>query len=181
MKYLTLIILFLCSVFIFAAPVSAQQTEGGCTSVGQCVGNKRCISKPVPGAPAGTTVITPQGGSCGSSQVGGIKPPPSISKINGSIGGQNGLIVFLSRLINLFVIICGIWTMFNFLYAGYQLISSQSDTKAQSEIKDSLTMTAIGLAIIAGAYIIAGLIGLIFFGDAGFILNPQLTSALDGA
>ena len=40
-------------------------------------------------------------------------------------------------------------------------------------------MTAIGLAIIVGAYTLAAIIGLIFFGDATFILSPELYSALD--
>lgn len=178
MKKLVFLLLFFATLTLFAPSVKAQQTEGGCTQVGQCVGNKRCVVKPVPGAPSGTTVITPQGGACGSSQIGGITPPGAVQNINGNLGGQIGIIVFLSKLINLFVIICGIWTLFNFLYSGYVLITSMGDVKAQSEVKDRVTMTAIGLAIIAGAYIIAGLIGLIFFGDATFILNPKLTSAL---
>jgi hypothetical protein len=180
MKQFILSIVVALSVLFFVPTVAQAQScpsnrtcSGGCTAVGQCVGNKRCVS--VQG------VIYPGTVDCGSAQLGGVKPPPAITSFNfqtGSASG-NGIILFLSRLINLFVIVCGIWTMFNFLYSGYILISSQSDTKNQSEIKDKLTMTAIGLAIIAGAYIIAGLIGLIFFGDAGYILNPQLVSALD--
>jgi len=179
MKKIFLGILLFMTVLFMPQAVHAQQKEGGSNTAGQCVNNKRCVLRPVPGAPAGTTVLTPQGGDCGSAQLGSVQLPSSIQYYPGSAGGVNGFMFFLSRLINFFVIICGIWTLFNFLFAGYTFISAQSDAKAMTSVRESLTMTAIGLAIIAGAYIIAGLIGLIFFGDASFILSPQITGALD--
>lgn len=181
MKYL-LSILAVFILFVFTLQTTYAQScptnftcSGGCTSAGQCVGNKRCVS--VRGA------IYPGSEDCGSAQLGGVTPPAAITSYNWNVtGGAKGIgiIVFLSRLIRLFTIVCGVWTMFNFLHSGYLLISYQSDTKAMQEVKDKLTMTAIGLAIIAGAYLTAGLVGLIFFGDASYILNPKLTSALDG-
>lgn len=159
--------------------VKAQTYMGGCTTIGQCINNKKCVKD-------GNNIVYPNGGACGSSQIGGVAEPEAVRRLNllSSVQGNDpngiGIVLFLSKLINLFVIVCGIWTLFNFLYSGYVLITSMGDVKAQSEVKDRVTMTAIGLAIIAGAYIIAGLIGLIFFGDATFILNPKLTSALGG-
>jgi magnesium-transporting ATPase (P-type) len=129
--------------------------------------------------------VYPNGGDCGSAQLGEVKPPAAITQLNLLANNQNnsnsasGLMLFISRLINFFVIICGLWTLFNFLYAGFVLITGQSDAKAMATVKESLTMTAIGLAIIASAYLIAGVIGLIFFGDASFILNPKITGAID--
>jgi len=178
MKKILLILAVFISLLFLPTQVLAQRTENGCTAVGQCVLNKRCILQPVPGAPSGTTVLTPQGADCGAAQLGGVALPNYVSFYPGS-NGSTGLITFISRLINLFVIICGMWSMFNFLFAGYTLISSQSDAKAMSTIRESLTMTAIGIAIIAGSYMLAGLIGLIFFGDASFLITPKITGAID--
>lgn len=152
-----------------ACPVGVT-CNNGCESVGQCVNNRRC--ELVDGVLYAGPI------DCGSAQLGGVRPPGYIAAYNNQ-AGNNGLLLFLSRLINLFVIICGIWTMFNFLYSGFIFITYGSDSKAMSEVKDKLTMTGIGLAIIASAYLIAGLIGLIFFGDASFILNPKITGATD--
>lgn len=157
--------------------VSAQSMTGGCTAESQCINNRLCVRKTYSGMPSGTYVIAPEGPGCGSSQIGGITPPNSIITFN-RYGAQIGLVAFLSKLLNFFALICGIWTLFNFLVSGWLLVTGQSDTKAQSQVKEKLTMTAIGLVIIASSYIAAGLIGLIFFGDVMFILTPQLQSAL---
>jgi uncharacterized membrane-anchored protein len=49
-----------------------------------------------------------------------------------------------------------------------------SDAGVTEKVKEKITMTVIGLAIIAGSYILAGLIGLVMFGDASFIISPKL-------
>lgn len=182
-KILLAILIFFFSFMVFAPLVQAAcpsgyNCEAGCEAVGQCVGNVKCVEKPTPGA-NGQMSLTPQGGACGSSQLGEITPPGSIKKINDQMGGQIGLLTFVSTLLRLFAIICGIWTLFNFLISGYTLISAQYDTKAQTEVKDQLTMTVIGLVIIVSAYTMAGLFGLVFFGDATAIINPKLQGALE--
>ena len=168
------------TICIVAKPttVKAQTYMGGCTSIGQCINNRQCVQD-------GNGIVYPNGTACGSAQLGKVQPPDAIRKFGlltaiqtGQARG-NGLILFISSLINLFVIICGMWSMFNFLFAGYTLISSQSDAKAMSTVRESLTMTAIGIAIIAGSYMLAGLIGLIFFGDASFLITPKITGAID--
>lgn len=174
-----LLLVFITTTLFFKAAsiVHAQNYLGGCTAVSQCINNKRCIED-------GNGIVYPNGPECGSAQLGGVKPPASINRFNlwSSVQGNDpkaiGLLSFVSLLLRLFAIVCGIWTMFNFLMSGYTLISSQYDTKAQTEVKDKLTMTVIGLVIIVGAYTMAGLFGLIFFGDASAIINPKLQGAL---
>ena len=179
MKKLFLALLVSLSLTLSFSPrvVSAQEMTNGCKSEGQCVNNKKCVRKTYPGMSSGMYVVTPEGGGCGSSQIGGVAPPARIQELNG-YGARIGLVSFMSILLNLFAVICGIWTMFNFLYSGWLLVTAQSDTKAQSEVKDRLTMTAIGLVIITSSYMVAGVIGLIFFKDPTYILNPTLQGAL---
>lgn len=181
-KALILLVIFLSSFFFLSSKVKADSCgngyncSGGCTQPGQCSNNKTCVID------YDKEELAPTGGDCGSSQIGGVTPPGKIATYNALAGGTStsgiGILMFASKLINLFAIICGIWSMFNFLYAGYTYIINQYDTKAQQEIKDRLTMTVIGLVIIVSAYMAAGLVGLIFFGDATFILQPKLQGAI---
>jgi hypothetical protein len=118
---------------------------------------------------------------CGSRPVvGGVRPPSYISEWRFSDGGYSaiGIINFLSMLVRFATILGGIFTMINFAWAGVIYITSAGNTDANTKVKDKLTYSVIGLAIIVSAYTFAGLIGLIFFGNAGFILSPQLQGAL---
>ncbi len=174
----------LVALFVFTlsvARVSAVEFTGGCTALGQCVNNKYCTQVQ---NGSNAQVIGPFGSSCGSSQLGGVRPPVGadqyVSYENGSYT-KSGLINFMSRLLRFFVVICGIWTLFNFLLAGWAYIYHQSEPKAAQEVKDKLTMTLIGLVLLASAFTLAGLTGTVFFKDASFILSPAFKGALDFA
>lgn len=158
---------------LFAQPALAQDAR--CTAPGQCVDNRVCRE-----ISAGIYVLTNE--PCGSAVVGRVTPPEAIRNWNwyevrtGS--GGIGIIVFMSRIIHLLAIVAGIWVMFNFIRAGYVYISKAGESGAHAEVRDMLTWSVVGLIVIASAYAAAGIIGLLFFGDAGYILNPELTSAL---
>jgi hypothetical protein len=104
---------------------------------------------------------------------GDIKAPVGVQQYNAS--GNIGLILFASNVLKIFTIAMGIFLLFNFVKAGFDFVLHPDDTGMQTKVKDQLTMNVIGLVIIAAAYTIAGLIGLLFFNDVGFILNPKLT------
>ncbi len=181
MKQKIFLALFTCifSFVFFTSPAYAACPQGyschnGCESAGQCVDNFVCIEE--------SDRILAGSESCGSGQLQGIKPPPFIGKLNQEAGsggtGGIGILIFISTLLHFFAVICGIWTLFNFLISGFTLITAQYDTKAQTDVKDRLTMTVIGLVVIVAAYTFAGLFGLIFFGSASAIINPKLQGAL---
>lgn len=110
-----------------------------------------------------------------SSIFGKIEPPPGVNKYQTQVGGDNiGLILFLSNLVRLITIVAGIWTMFNFVLAGIAYISASGDAGKTEKAAKNITNSIIGLAIIAFSYTIAGLAGYLIFGDASYILNPQL-------
>lgn len=167
--------------FIFIGSVQAVEFTGGCTAIGQCVSNKLCTTI---NNGSGVDVVGPVGASCGAGQLGSVRPPTGTSQYAPYESGgyaKTGLVNFLSRLIRIFIIICGIWTLFNFLTAGWTYIYYMYEPKATQEVKDKLTMTAVGLIILAAAFTIAGVIGAVFFKDATFILSPALKGALDFA
>ena len=172
---------------------SAQQPtfdyQDGCTAAGQCINNFTCIVKDT--VSTSDSIVITVGKSaqpnCNSSSIGGVEAPGAVRTLNLAAGAQSssegnniGIIIFISNLIRLFAIVAGIWAMFNLIMGGYTFITSMSDAGAMAKVQNSITMTVIGLAIIAAAYIIAAIIGALLFGDPNFILNPQLQGALQG-
>jgi hypothetical protein len=105
---------------------------------------------------------------------GTIEAPAGVDRYNLAGEGDIGLITFISNLIRVATVVAGVWVMINFILAGWKYIMSSGDSKAPGEASQMMTNSLIGLAIIVGAYTIAAIIGLIFFGDASFIINPQL-------
>lgn len=107
---------------------------------------------------------------------GRLSPPPGVAEYNRAAGGGDaiGIIVFFSNIIRIATIVAGVWILFNFILAGYDYVTSSGDTGAHKRVVDRITMSVIGLVIIVLAYTITAVISALFFGDAGFILNPQI-------
>jgi len=186
------------SFFSLLSPTAAnaQNTQvvkkDGCESVGKCSGGKTCQKSTHPNPITGEDeiVISATGPACGSGEarpvLGGVKPPTSIQKLNfiaktseGNTVAGIGLILFLSRILQFGSIIAGIWVMFNVISAAFIYITKPGGTDGAEAVKEKLTMSAIGLSLIVTAFLLAGALGQIFFGDAGYILNPQLIGALE--
>jgi hypothetical protein len=127
------------------------------------------------GTPPG---VTPGATNETDSIFGTIEAPEGVAKYNaaavGETGSDIGLVLFLSNIIRIATIAAGIWVMVNFILAGWAYITSTGDSKAHSDASSKMTYSLTGLAIIVGAYTLAALIGLVFFGDASYILNPQI-------
>jgi len=83
-----------------------------------------------------------------------------------------GLITFLSSLTSLLVIISGLFSLVNFIFAGYLYLGSNGNPQQLQAAGNKIVQSLIGLVIVAGAFIIAGLIGFLFFKDATFLFNP---------
>lgn len=160
-------------------PISAA---GGCTYVGQCVGNLKCECS-VKGPRAfqecqNEDVLFVGQEECGSAIIGGVKPPSAVQAVNDASGGI-GLVYFASRLLDFGSIIAGILVMLNFLVAGFMYITSAGNTATNEKVRDRISWSFVGMIVIVGAYALAGIGGLIFFGDATYILQPQLQGALN--
>jgi len=183
MKKLLLKILVLV-LLLYSIPIE-QVRAGTCTSVGECVDGQICKSQG--GVLYKGNVAC--GDNIGQNIIGGVTPPKAIRNLNllaqmreentGSTG--IGIVIFLSRVLRLFTIVTGLLVILNTLYAAYLYISDAGSADVMTKVKDKFTMTTIGLAIIVGAYTLAAIVGLIFFGRADFIISPELYSALDQA
>lgn len=111
---------------------------------------------------------------------GKVQPPEGVEKYD-QLAQQSGnaqsigLLIFISRIVQLVTIVGGIWVFINFILAGYEYITSNGDTGAHNKVKDRITMSIIGLVIISVAYTIMALLGLLLTGEAGFFLNPEIS------
>ncbi len=108
---------------------------------------------------------------------GQIRPPAVVEDSYGVLGAGAGLTGFISRLIVVVTIAGGIWALFNVLTAGFMVITASDDSKKLGEMSTKITNTFIGLLVMVAAPLIAALIGLFFFGDAGFLLQPVIVGA----
>lgn len=76
----------------------------------------------------------------------------------------------ISVLLAMITISAGIWFLIQFVIGAFKWMTSGGDKNNVEAAKEHLTHAVIGLAILVAAYVIAGLIGVIFGLD---ILNPQ--------
>lgn len=110
---------------------------------------------------------------------GDIEAPAGVADFNDQAGESGiGLLIFISNMIKFSSVIAGIWVMFNFIFAGFTYVTSNGDSGAYSKIGEKLSLSVTGLVLIVAAYTIAGIISLIIFGDATYIINPQIPTAI---
>lgn len=118
--------------------------------------------------------------AAGESVFGAIEAPPGVAELNvqDTSGNNIGLLIFISNMIKVVSIVAGVWVMFNFIIAGFTYITANGDSSAYSKIGEKLSLSVSGLVLIVAAYTIAGILGLIIFGDATYIINPQIPTVI---
>jgi len=84
------------------------------------------------------------------------------------------LVKFLNNVVALIIVIAGIWTVFNFISAGYIYLNSNNQPQKLTDAGNKILQSVIGLAIVATAYTIAGILGFILFKDATKLLDFKL-------
>ena len=106
---------------------------------------------------------------------GNISPPPGVDKyINqaGAAGAQGGgLFLLISNIFRLAAAVGGIILVFQIIMGGYGYLMAGGDPKKVEAAWAKIWHATLGLAIVAGAFAIAGVVGRLF----GFnILSPTL-------
>lgn len=94
--------------------------------------------------------------------------------LTGTGGSGGGLIGFISNIIKIITIIAGIYSMFNFIIAGLDYITSQGDPKGTESARNKITQSIIGLVIIVGTFAITALASRVLFGSYDAILRPTI-------
>ena len=164
---LTVLAFILTSLLLQPASIQAQE----CSYTSQCVNNQSCLC-----ISGNICFLTPS--PCGSAIIGEVEPPQGVAEYNELASGEIGLFKFASRIINLASVIGGIIVMFNFVSAGFTYVTSAGNASAHEKVRDKITWGLVGLAIIASVYLIAAIVGILFYGDTSSVLNPSVGGAL---
>ena len=103
-------------------------------------------------------------------QLGTVPPPPWLARIGGNIGGLQILANILFRSL---IALAGIYTVFNLILAGYADISAGGEPKRIQDATAKIWQSVLGLAVAAGAFLLAAIIGEVLFGDPNMIIQLQ--------
>lgn len=182
-KYFSLSLAFFLLVFAgISLPVKETLAQGSYTCTTNtirvdCNLTPNCDTgfSPPPGAcsgPAGScegTFTCVVSGS-GSDIFGEVNAPPGVS----SYPSSGGLSVFVGNILKILIVIAGIYTLFNFVFAGYMFLSAGDDPKKIQNAWAKIYQSAIGLAVAASAFVLAGVIGQLIFGSPNALLQIRV-------
>lgn len=103
---------------------------------------------------------------------GAISAPAGLSAYGTDPGIAFGkLIQFSLRAI---VVGASVYALFNFVLAGFSFFSAADDSKKVASAWAQIYQTFIGLAVSAGSFVIAALIGELLFNNPMFLLTPTI-------
>jgi hypothetical protein len=103
---------------------------------------------------------------------GQIQAPAPLQPYN-SVGGS-GLFVFLNILIKLLMVLAGIFSVFQFLAAGYGFIAAGGDAQKMATAWAKIWQSLLGLVVVASAFVLAGVAGMVIFGSWNALLSPTI-------
>lgn len=106
---------------------------------------------------------------------GPIDAPEAIKKWAGETGAAPGLIPFLNAFLKLLIVMGGFYALLNIIFAGYGFLSAGDDPKKMEAAWAKIWQSLLGLLIIAGSFVLAGIIGYLVFGSTTAILSPEIT------
>ena len=84
------------------------------------------------------------------------------------------LFLFLNIIIKIMIMGAGLFTLFNLIMAGYGFIAAGGNSEAVEKAWAKIWQSLIGIVIVAGSFIIAGVIGQVIFGQPGALITPKL-------
>ncbi len=105
-------------------------------------------------------------------QFGTVNPPQAIAHWGTDPGGAIGKLI--QTAIWLLIIGAGVYALFNLILAGYAFMSAGDDSKAVAGAWAKIYQTVLGLAVAAGALVLAAIFGQLIFGSPTFILSPVI-------
>ena len=102
---------------------------------------------------------------------GSIDPPVFIPS---GLTGVNFLGKLLDRTVKFLVIGAGIYALINLILAGYAFMSAGDDPKKVAGAWAKIYQTILGLAVAAGAFVLAAIFSQLLFGDPTYLLKPKI-------
>lgn len=93
---------------------------------------------------------------------------PPAGPLGGEIGGLQQIISIVLRSL---IVVAGIYAVINIVLAGISYISAAGDSKRIGEATAKIWHSILGLVVAAGAFVLAGVIGEILYGDPTALLQ----------
>lgn len=87
-----------------------------------------------------------------------------------------GLFLILNSLIKFVIVLAGLYTFWNLIAAGYMFMSAAGDPKAIAKAWDKIWQSLIGLLLVAGSFVLAGIFGYLIFRDPMALIQPKIFS-----
>lgn len=103
--------------------------------------------------------------------IGTISPPPQLRATQ-----LTDTTTIISVIIKLFVTVAGLFSLWQFLTAGFAYITSNGDKGKISQATSKLNMAIIGLVLVGSSLVITGILSWALFGSPVKILFPQLVT-----
>ncbi len=103
---------------------------------------------------------------------GTIAQPTQLTSFGTDPGVAIGKLIQLA--IWILITVAGVYALFNFILAGYSFLSAEGDPKKIEGAWAKIWQSALGLAVAAGALVLAAIFGILIFGSATAILNPTI-------
>lgn len=103
---------------------------------------------------------------------------PPVTKLTPPPDGAGAVIILLNFVLKIVFFAAGLYSFWNFVVAGYTLVGSGGEAKSLESARDKLIWTFVGLLVMVGAVVIAGLIGMIVYGKWDAIINPKFTNTV---
>jgi hypothetical protein len=93
-----------------------------------------------------------------------------------ALGTDGGLAIgkLIQMSLRLLIMVAALYALFNFVLAGYSFLSAGDDSKKIAGAWAKIWQSALGLAVSAGAFVLAGIFGKLIFNDWNFLLNPAI-------
>lgn len=96
----------------------------------------------------------------------------------GNYAGSSGegLIIIISNLVRLAMVLAGIYTLINFILAGYGFLSAGGDPKLIQKSQERIWRSVLGLMIVVGSLVIAAVVGWIIYGESNWniLISPRI-------
>ncbi len=104
---------------------------------------------------------------------GKVNPPPGVNAFPGK-GQVSDVGVFLTIILRTMILGAGVYALFNIVFAGYSFLSAGGESKRIEAAWAKIWQGILGLGIAAGSFVIAALLGRIFFGSFTAIIDFQI-------
>jgi len=104
---------------------------------------------------------------------GKISLPENISSRYGTV--ENGALgTVLNLALKTMIVVAGVYALINIMIAGYGFMSAGDDPKKVGAAWQKIWQSLLGLAFVAGAFVLAAIFGYLIFGDATVLLRPSI-------